>query len=191
MNGESIKKFYESLNPERFEQFDKGLRDSWFTFSNTQTATVIEPLKAETIIETTIPDAGNSYKTTIKFDGEIINEFPNRVPEMNDELWKKHNSKVYDVLQLRKADVLGSIEAWGGFSDEYLKYNPMLSLNILSSYNDILRSTGKRWVLLNCITVLKQKLYTFFRLRKKSKIIFWVENISHIRSDTLLKEAMT
>ncbi len=73
MNGESIKR------PERFEQFDRGLRDSWFTFSNTLKAeTIGETLKAETIIETTIPDAGNSYKTTIKFDGYVINEYPNQ-----------------------------------------------------------------------------------------------------------------
>lgn len=183
MNGESTKNFYESLNPERFEQFDKGLRDSWFKFSNTLKAeTIIDTLKAETIIETTIPDAGNSYKTTIKLDGDIINEFPNRVPKMNDELWKKHNSKVYDVLQHRKTDVLESIEAWVRFSDEYLKYKPMLSLNILSSYNSFYRSTGKRWVPLNCITVLKQKLYTFFRLQKKAKSSNYARPFDNLKS---------
>jgi hypothetical protein len=164
MSVESIKKFLEILNLERLEQFDEDLKDSWIVFSNT--------LKGETTIETPIHIEENAkYKTIIKFDGDIINDFPSSITHMNDELWKKHNAKVDDVMQKRKTKVLNSIEAWVLFSNKYLKYKPSVSLNIWTSYNRYWRYRGKRWILLNYLTILKQKLYTIFQHTEKIQFV--------------------
>lgn len=54
-----------------------------------------------------------TYKTTIKLDGDITNEFPKTPPEDSDIYWRRHKELVNEALATRKEISLKVIEKVG------------------------------------------------------------------------------
>jgi hypothetical protein len=57
--------------------------------------------------------AGTSYKTDIRIDGDITNEFPEKVSDATDLYWKRHNELVDRILDERKELLLKVIDTVG------------------------------------------------------------------------------
>ena len=98
------------FNMESLEQFNKQVKSSWDQFSQ--------------ILQVANKDAGGrsivtntegeiKYKTDIKMDGDMLNDFPTNTPEANDLYWKRHNELVDKVMNERKDILLKVIEMAG------------------------------------------------------------------------------
>lgn len=53
------------------------------------------------------------YKTHIRIDGDIVNEFPSNPPDENDIYWKRHKDNVDEALAIRKEIALKAIDVAG------------------------------------------------------------------------------
>jgi hypothetical protein len=103
----------ESLfNTGSLENFTKLATDSWNSLLGTMQ--LAQKDIGERIIETIIEGEENiKYKTTFKIDGDIINEFPSKIPDTNNSYWKRHIELVDKVLQERKDLVHKVIDTTG------------------------------------------------------------------------------
>jgi hypothetical protein len=103
----------ESLfNTGSLENFTKLATDSWNSLLGTMH--LAQKDIGERIIETIIEGEENiKYKTTFKIDGDIINEFPSKIPDTNNSYWKRHIELVDKVLQERKDLVHKVIDTTG------------------------------------------------------------------------------
>jgi hypothetical protein len=99
-----------ALNSVSLEQFNKEAKESWNQFS--QMLQVANKDASERTIVTNTK-AGTSYKTDIRIDGDITNEFPEKVSEATDLYWKRHNELVDRVLNERKELLLKVIDMVG------------------------------------------------------------------------------
>jgi hypothetical protein len=100
-----------TLNSTSLEQFNKEAKDFWTQFS--QMLQVANKDASERTIVTNTKAAGISYKTDIRIDGDLINEFPEKVSDANDLYWKRHNELVDRVLNERKEILLKVIDMVG------------------------------------------------------------------------------
>jgi hypothetical protein len=99
-----------ALNSASLEQFNKEAKESWNQFS--QMLQVANKDASERAIVTNTK-AGTSYKTDIRIDGDITNEFPEKVSEATDLYWKRHNELVDRVLNERKELLLKVMDLVG------------------------------------------------------------------------------
>jgi hypothetical protein len=99
-----------ALNSVSLEQFNKEAKESWNQFS--QMLQIANKDASERTIVTNTK-AGTSYKTDIRIDGDITNEFPDKVSETTDLYWKRHNELVDKVLNERKELLLKVIDMVG------------------------------------------------------------------------------
>lgn len=94
----------------QLEPFIKQGNDSWAKFSNM--LDVANKDLSERTIETKANDE-IKYTTNLKVDGDIVNEFPSKVPPANDLYWTRHTQLVDRVLADRQAIIEKSIETVG------------------------------------------------------------------------------
>jgi hypothetical protein len=98
------------LMSKQLEPFIKQVNDSWAKFSNM--LDVANKDLSERTIETKASDE-IKYTTHFKVDGDILNEFPSKVPPANDLYWTRHSQLVDRVLAERQAIIEKSIETVG------------------------------------------------------------------------------
>jgi hypothetical protein len=58
-------------------------------------------------------DSSQYYKTELVNEVDIINEFPNNIPNDNDVYWRRHNELVNEALTTRKEIILKVIDTAG------------------------------------------------------------------------------
>ena len=100
-------------NSSLIDEFTTQTRTSWEQFSKILQAANAQV--TERVIETVIDGSGAAtrYKTTIKLNGDLINEFPKDKPDENDIYWKRHTDLVNESLQTRKDIMLKVVETIG------------------------------------------------------------------------------
>jgi hypothetical protein len=121
MGNEDFRKWFEDLfnkgtivNTASLEQFNKQIEQF-----NTQAKTSWEQLL--TLLQTSYTDAaektietnaqnGPNYKTTIKIDGDVRNDFPNPAPDANNIYWIRHNQLVDGAVALQKEIIIKVID---------------------------------------------------------------------------------
>jgi hypothetical protein len=121
MGNEDFRKWFEDLfnkgtivNTASLEQFNKQIEQF-----NTQAKTSWEQLL--TLLQTSYTDAaektietnaqnGPNYKTTIKIDGDVRNDFPNPAPDANNVYWIRHNQLVDGAVALQKEIIIKVID---------------------------------------------------------------------------------
>jgi hypothetical protein len=106
---EFFSKQTEQIN-KQLEPFIKQGNDSWTKFSNI--LDVANKDLSERTIETKASEEVK-YITHLKVDGDISNEFPSKVPPINDLYWTRHTQLVDRVLADRQAIIEKSIETVG------------------------------------------------------------------------------
>ena len=99
----------EQIN-KQLEPFIKQGNDSWAKFSNM--LDVANKDLSERTIETKASEEVK-YTTHLRMDGDILNEFPTKVPPANDLYWIRHTQLVDKVLADRQAIIEKSIETVG------------------------------------------------------------------------------
>jgi hypothetical protein len=124
MSNEDARKWFEDLfnkgtlvNTASLEQFNKQIEQF-----NTQAKTSWEQLLK--LLQTSYTDAtektvetnaqnGPNYKTVIKIDGDVKNDFPNPAPDANDVYWTRHNQLVDGAVALQKEIIIKVIDTVG------------------------------------------------------------------------------
>jgi hypothetical protein len=121
MGNEDFRKWFEDMfnkgtlaNTTSLEQFNKQIEQF-----NTQARTSWEKLLSllqtsyldvnEKTIETNTPN-GPNYKTTIKIDGDVRNEFPTPASDTNNAYWTRHNQLVDEAVALQKEIIIKVID---------------------------------------------------------------------------------
>jgi hypothetical protein len=100
------------FNSASMEQFNKQAKDSWDQFSQ-MLQVANKDASQRTIATNTQGEGGANYKTEVRIDGDIINDFPSHVPDPNDIYWKRHTELVDRVLNERKEILLKVIDTVG------------------------------------------------------------------------------
>lgn len=106
-------------NTASLEQFNKQI-EQFNTQANTswgQLQKMLQTAYIDTIEKTidTHAQGGPGYKTIIKINGDVTNDFPNAAPNASDVYWIRHNQLVDQAVALQKEvidkvlDTLGSI----------------------------------------------------------------------------------
>jgi hypothetical protein len=95
--------------PPSLEQFDTQLKASWDQFLKLMQTSSTDAV--EKTIETT-SQGGSNYKTVIKLDGDIKNEFPNPAPA-SDIYWTRHNQLVDEAVALQKEIIIKVMDTVG------------------------------------------------------------------------------
>ena len=96
----------------QIEQFNTQAKTSWDELLKLLQISYTD--LTEKTIETT-SQGGARYKTIIKLDGELKNDFPNPAPNANDVYWIRHNQLVDEAVSLQKEiiikvmDIVGTI----------------------------------------------------------------------------------
>jgi hypothetical protein len=119
MSSDLTRNWFEGLgkvsnaNSSLIDEFTNQTRVSWEQFSKILQAANAQV--TERVIETAIDANGvvTKYKTTIKLNGDLINEFPKDKPDENDIYWKRHTDLVNESLQTRKEIMLKVVETIG------------------------------------------------------------------------------
>jgi hypothetical protein len=124
MSNEDARKWFEDLfnkgtlvNTASLDQFNKQIEQF-----NTQARTSWEQLLK--LLQTSYTDAtektvetnaqnGPNYKTVIKIDGDVKNDFPNPAPDANDVYWTRHNQLVDGAVALQKEIIIKVIDTVG------------------------------------------------------------------------------
>jgi hypothetical protein len=99
----------EQIN-QQLEPFIKQGNDSWAKFSS------VLDVANKDLSERTIETKGSDeikYTTHFKVDGDILSEFPSKIPPANDLYWTRHTQLVDRVLAERQAIIEKSIETVG------------------------------------------------------------------------------
>jgi hypothetical protein len=101
------------FNTASFDQFNKQAQESLNKFAGIIN-TAIKDVEERTITTTIGGSGGSTFKTTLKLaDGDITNEFPNPVPDINNIYWIRHNELVTESLTTRKDIIMKVIETVG------------------------------------------------------------------------------
>jgi hypothetical protein len=101
-----------NANSSLIDEFTNQTKVSWEQFSKILQAANAQV--TERVIETVIDGNGAaSYKTTIKLNGDVINEFPKEKPNEDDIYWKRHTDLVNESLQTKKEIMLRVVETVG------------------------------------------------------------------------------
>lgn len=118
MSGDLDRNWFEELskissaNSSLIDEFTNQTKTSWAQFSK-----ILEAANAqvtEQVIETISDgDGADKFKTTIKMNGGLINEFPKDKPNENNIYWKRHTDLVNESLQTRKEIMLKVVETIG------------------------------------------------------------------------------
>ena len=101
-------------NSSLIDEFTNQTKASWEQFS--KILQVANAQVTERVIETVINGSGEAearYKTNIKLNGDLRNEFPKDKPDENDIYWKRHTDLVNESLQTRKEIMLKVFETVG------------------------------------------------------------------------------
>jgi hypothetical protein len=121
---EDARKWFEDLfnkgtlvNTTSLEQFNKQI-EQFNTEAKTSWQQLLKMLQtsytdaAEKTIETNSQN-GPNYKTVIKIDGDVKNDFPNPAPDANNVYWTRHNQLVDAAVALQKEIIIKVIETVG------------------------------------------------------------------------------
>jgi hypothetical protein len=93
----------------QIQEFNTQTKTSWDQFLN-----VLQTAYIEKTIDTH-SHGGPDYKTTIKINGDVTNQFPNPPPNASDVYWARHNQLVDQAVALQKeiidkvTDTIGTI----------------------------------------------------------------------------------
>jgi hypothetical protein len=98
------------VNTPSLEQFDTQVKTSW-----EQLLKLIQISSTDAIEKTieTTSQGGPNYKTVIKLDGDIKNDFPNPPPEPNNIYWTRHNQLVDQAVALQKEIIIKVMDTVG------------------------------------------------------------------------------
>jgi hypothetical protein len=118
MSDNLAKNWFDSLgkisnsNSNLIDEFTNQTKLSWEQFGK-----ILEAANAQVtqrIIETkTDGIAPGQFRTTIKLNGDMINEFPKDRPTEDDIYWKRHEDLVNESLQTKKEIMLKVVETIG------------------------------------------------------------------------------
>ena len=124
MSNEDARKWFEDLfnkgtlvNTASLEQFSKQI-EQFNTEAKTSWEQLLKLLQTsyadatEKTIETSAQN-GPNYKTVIKIDGDVKNDFPSPAPGTNDVYWTRHNQLVDGAVALQKEIIVKVIETVG------------------------------------------------------------------------------
>ena len=123
-SGEDLKKWFEDLFNKgtlanttslelfnkQFEQFNSQAKNSWDQLLKLFQTAYLDT--AEKTIET-VGQGGPTYKTIIKIDGDIKNDFPTPAPNSTDVYWIRHTQLVDQALSLQKEIITKVIDTIG------------------------------------------------------------------------------
>jgi hypothetical protein len=123
-SGEDLKKWFEDLFNKgtlanttslelfnkQIEQFNSQAKNSWDQLLKLLQTGYLDT--TEKTIET-VGQGGPTYKTTIKIDGDIKNDFPTPPPNSNDVYWTRHTQLVDQALSLQKEIITKVIDTIG------------------------------------------------------------------------------
>ena len=124
MSKEDARKWFEDLfnkgtlvNTASLEQFNKQI-EQFNTEAKTSWEQLLKLLQTsytdatEKTIETNTQN-GPNYKTVIKIDGDVKNDFPNLAPDANNVYWTQHNQLVDGAVALQKEIIIKVIDTIG------------------------------------------------------------------------------
>lgn len=118
MSNDLTRNWFEGLgkisnsNSSLIDEFTNQTKASWEQFSKILQAANAQV--TERVVETVVGgDGASKYKTTIKLNGDLINEFPKVEPNENNIYWKRHTDLVNESLQTKKEIMLKVVETIG------------------------------------------------------------------------------
>ncbi len=94
----------------QIEQFNSQAKNSWDQLLKLLQTAYLDT--AEKTIET-VGQGGPTYKTIIKIDGDIKNDFPTPPPNSGDVYWTRHTQLVDQALSLQKEIITKVIDTIG------------------------------------------------------------------------------
>ena len=105
VNTTSLEQFNKQI-----EQFNAEAKTSWEQLLKLLQTSYTDA--TEKTIETNSQN-GPAYKTVVKIDGDVKNDFPNPAPDANNVYWTRHNQLVDAAVALQKEIIIKVIDTVG------------------------------------------------------------------------------